>query len=178
MCARVRRGKKAVRLFRGVVEKGVPLFLLALVAWSGCGPPIDLTKGLQVLNVSTGWYDAGIVNGHNKLVPSISFQLKNVSDQTLSTLQVNALFRRMTEKDEWGSGFLTVAGSAGLALGATTQPLIVRSQLGYTGTDQSREEMLRNSHFVDAEVELFAKYGSTQWTRIGEYLVTRRLLTQ
>jgi len=153
-------------------------FVCIAILSSGCGPAVDLTKGLQILGVSSGWFDAGIVNGKNKLVPSISFVLKNVSDQTLSTLQVNALFRRTTEKDEWGSGFLTVAGSAGLAPGATTPTLTIRSQLGYTGTDQSREDMLRNSHFVDAEVELFAKYGSTQWTRVGSFPVARRLLVK
>ncbi len=85
----------------------------------------------------------------------------------------------MTEKDEWGSGFLNVARPQGLAPGATSAPLNIRSQLGYTGSDQSREDMLRNTHFVDAEVELFAKYGSVQWKRIGEKaLVTRRLITR
>jgi len=53
---------------------------------------VDLTKGLQILDVSTGWFDAGLVNGQNKLVPTISFKLKNVSDQKLSVLQVNVLF--------------------------------------------------------------------------------------
>jgi hypothetical protein len=38
--------------------------------------------------------------------------------------------------------------------------------------------MLHNSQFVDAEVELFAKYSSTQWKRIGEYPVARRLITK
>ena len=38
--------------------------------------------------------------------------------------------------------------------------------------------MLQNSHFVDAKVELFAKYGSEQWKRIGEYPIARRLLTK
>ena len=61
---------------------------------------------------------------------------------------------------------------------ATTDTLTLRSQLGYTGTDQSREDMLKNSHFVDSEVELFAKYGSTQWTRMGSYPVARRLLVK
>jgi hypothetical protein len=28
------------------------------------------------------------------------------------------------------------------------------------------------------EAELFAKYGSTQWKRIGGYPVTRRLITR
>jgi hypothetical protein len=153
------------------------LFLAVLVCVA-CGPTVDLSKGLQVLNVSTGWFDAGIVNGQNKLVPSMSFELRNASSQRLVVLQVNALFRRVTEKEEWGSGFLTVVGSEGLAPGVTTPALTIRSQNGYTGADQTREDMLHNSQFVDAEVELFAKYSSTQWKRIGEYPVARRLITK
>jgi hypothetical protein len=153
------------------------LFLAVLVCVA-CGPTVDLSKGLQVLNVSTGWFDAGIVNGQNKLVPSMSFELRNASSQRLVVLQINALFRRVTEKEEWGSGFLTVVGSEGLAPGATTPALTIRSQNGYTGADQTREDMLHNSQFVDAEVELFAKYSSTQWKRIGEYPVARRLITK
>jgi hypothetical protein len=152
--------------------------VLLLVASIACSPPVDLATSLKVQDFSTGWFDLGIVNGQNKLVPSITFSLKNNSNQNLGTLQVNALFRRVTEKDEWGSGFLTAAGSPGLAPGAATPLLTIRSQLGYTGSDQSREDMLLNSHFVDAHVELFAKYGSAQWKRIGEFPVTRRLLTK
>lgn len=152
------------------------LIVAAAAAAASCGPTVDLGKGLQVTILNTGWFDAGIVNGQNKLVPTVTFKLKNVSDQRLSTLQVNALFRRVTEKDEWGSGFVTAAGSSGIAPGEETAPLTVRSPLGYTGSDQSRQEMLANSHFVDAKVELFAKYGSTQWTRVGEYPIKRVLL--
>ena len=152
--------------------------LLAAIVCASCGPTVDLTKGLKVTVVNSGWYDAGIVNGQNKLVPSITLTLTNVSDQRLNVLQLNALFRRVTEPDEWGSAFLTVAGSDGLAPGATTAPLTIKSNLGYTGADQSRQEMLQNSHFVDAKVDLFAKYGSTQLARIGEYPITRQLLTK
>lgn len=162
----------------GLLVTRVPALLLLLVVCAGCGPTVDLVANLQVLDVSTGWFDAGIVNGQNKLVPSIAFSLKNNSDQKLKTLQVNVLFRRVTEKEEWGSGFVTVAGSGGLAAGASSSPITIRSQLGYTGSEQSREEMLRNDHFVDAQVELFAKYDSVQWKRLGEYPVTRRLITK
>ena len=151
---------------------------LALVAACvACGPTVDLTKGLEVQVVSTGWYDMGIVQGQNKLVPSVAFRLKNVSDQTLSTLQVNALFRRVTEPDEWGSALINAAGSSGLAPGSTTETLTARSHLGYTGSE-SRQEMLQNSRFVDAKVELFAKYASTQWVRVGEYPIARDLITK
>ena len=144
---------------------------------AGCGPDVDLTKALQVEIVSTGWFDAGIVNGQNKLVPTVSFKMKNVSDQKLSALQVNARFSRGKEPEEWGNGFLPSVGPGGLAPGATTEVLTIKSPLGYTGSDP-RLEMLQNSHFVDAKVELFAKYGSTQWTRLGTYPVARLLLAK
>jgi len=154
----------------------LPILVAFLCA--GCGPTVDLTRGLEIEVVSTGWFDAGIVNGQNKLVPTASFKLKNISDQKLATLQINALFRRVGENDEWGSAFLTAVGSQGLAPGATTAVLTARSQLGYTGSDQTRAEMLQNTHFVDAKVQLFAKYASTQWVKVGEYRIVRDLLTK
>ena len=161
-----------------VTSRAPLLVLVGLLACPGCARPVDLTKGVQVLNVTTGWYDAGIVNGQNKLVPTVSFTLKNVSDQKLVTLQINALFRRVGENDEWGSAFLTAVGSEGLAPGATSAVFTARSQLGYTGSDQSRQDMLQNTHFVDASVQLLAKYASTQWVKVGEYPIVRELLTK
>jgi hypothetical protein len=90
---------------------------------------------------------------------------------------VNALFRRVGEADEWGSSFLTVAGSEGLQPGATSAEVVARSTLGYTGTEP-RQEMLKNAHFVDATVEVFAKYASQQWTLVGKHPVAREVLTQ
>jgi hypothetical protein len=144
---------------------------------ASCGPTVDLTMALEVQDVSTGWLDTGVVNGQNKLVPSITFKLKNMSDQPLPVLQMNVLFRRDNEDAEWGSGFVTVSGSEGLAPGATSPSLTVNSQLGYTSSDP-RQQMLSNSQFVDARVRLFGKYASTQWVKVGEYPVTRRLIVQ
>jgi hypothetical protein len=160
------------------MRRSVRLLLILAVTCCGCGPAVDLTKGLQVDVVNTGWFDAGIINGQNKLVPTVTFTLKNLSDQTLGTLQVNASFRRVAETDEWGNGFVTAAGSAGLKPGATTAPITIKSQLGYTGSEQSRQEMLLNTHFVDAKVELSSKYGSQQWTRLGAYPIIRQLITK
>jgi len=61
------------------------------------------------------------------------------------------------------------------APGSATSSRTVAGQQGYTGTDD-RDEMLRNSHFVDAKAELFVKSGSSNWTRVGEYPVARQLL--
>jgi len=72
----------------------------------------------------------------------------------------------------------TPATARATSAGAVTEPVTIKSQLGYTGSDQSRQEMLENTHFVDAKVELFGKYGSTQWVLLGSYPITRQLLTK
>ena len=149
--------------------------IAAVLLSTACGPTIDLTSGLVVESVSTGWADAGRIDGHHRIVPTLSFKLKNASDRKLRTLEVNALFRRVSDAHEWGSGFLPATGPGGLAPGAETAALTVKSSIGYTGTDEN-QELLQNSQFVDARVELFAKYGSANWTRIGEYQVQRQLL--
>jgi hypothetical protein len=153
------------------------LVLLAALATASCGPKVDLSKGLQVVDVSTGWWDAGVVNGQNKLVPSVTFKFKNVSDQKLDVLQANVVFRRVTEDKEWGSSYVKITGTEGLAPGATSESQTVKSQLGYTGSE-SRQQMLDNGQFVDAKIELFAKYGNIQWQKVGEYTVPRTLITK
>ena len=160
-----------------MMRASIWVVFLAAVATVSCGPTVDLAKGLQVVDVSTGWWDAGIVNGQNKLVPSVSFKFKNVSDQTLDVLQANVVFRRVTEDKEWGSSFVKITGTEGLAPGATSETQNVRSQLGYTGSE-ARQQMLDNAQFVDAKIEIYAKYGSIQWQKVGEYTVPRTLITK
>jgi hypothetical protein len=151
------------------------LGLAAALASASCGEKVDLAKGVQVVDVSTGWYDAGVVDGKNKLVPTLTFAFKNASNQPLDVLQANVVFRRTLEDKEWGSMFVKIAGSEGLAPGATSAPQTVHSQLGYTGTE-SRQQMFENSQFVDAKIQVFAKYSSTQWQQVGEYPVPRKLI--
>ena len=113
--------------------------------------------------------------GASGLLTSITFKFKNVSGQTLDVLQANVVFRRVTEDKEWGSSFVKITGTEGLTPGATTPSQTVRSQLGYTGSE-ARQQMLANAQFVDAKIELYAKYGAIQWQKVGEYSVPRTLL--
>src|SRR5688572_19108571 len=136
----------------------------AVLFASACSAGADVATAIQVLEVSSGWFDAGIVNGQNKLVPTVTFKLKNVSDKPVTTLQANILFHRVNSAEEWGSGFLKVAGSEGLAPGATSDPLTVKSDLGYTGSE-TRADMLKNSQFVDARSAFSPRPGPTTGIR-------------
>jgi hypothetical protein len=151
------------------------LVACSLMALASCGPSVDPVTGLRVDDVTTGWLDQGPLNGLNKLAPMISFSLTNTADAALPALQVNAVFRRAGETSEWGARFAPVSGSSGLQPGKSSPTMVLTSDLGYTGFD-AVDEMLLNSQFVDANVDLFAKYGSKQWVSLGRFAVRRTLV--
>jgi hypothetical protein len=150
---------------------------LALAA-ADCGRGADLATAAKIGDVTTGWYDAGVTeDGKNKLVPSISFRITNAAQGTLGSTQLNLIFKRVTDTEEWTTSFVRGIGTDGLAPGASTPPIVVRAQQGYTGT-QARLTMLQNAQFVDFKVEVFGKHASATWVKLGEYKIDRQLLTR
>ena len=59
------------------------VLVLALSALTSCSTQLDLKQALQVTDVITGWYDFGVVDGKNKLVPSVTFKLTKSFRQSL-----------------------------------------------------------------------------------------------
>jgi hypothetical protein len=146
-------------------------------AATGCRRSINPVAALEPVDVVTGWFDAGIVDGKNKLVPSVSLKLRNKAAEPVRSVQINAIFRRVGEAEMWGEHFGWAVQRNELAPGAVTEELVLQSTLGYTG-DQPRLQMLQNSQFVDAKVELFLKQGSQVWAKLAEYPIQRQLLTR
>ena len=153
------------------------LFLLAvLIALPACESR-DVTTDLKIVNVQTGWADTGLVEGGmNKLVPSVSLKLQNVSTRDISSVQVNGVFKLVGDDKTWGDHFVRAIDSNGLRAGASTAAIVLRSPRGYTGSE-ARLTMLKNSQFVDARVEVFGKHGRRTWAKMGEFPIERRLLT-
>jgi len=152
--------------------------VFAAVFSIGCGASVDAVAALEPLDVVTGWYDDGIIEGgKNKLVPSVTMKLRNKSGKPLKSIQINAIFRRVGEQEMWGEYFgWAVTRQVPLAPGAQTEPLVMRSTLGYTG-EQPRMQMLQNKEFVDAKVEIYLKQGSKVLAKLAEYPIQRQLLT-
>jgi hypothetical protein len=159
------------------MRRGLTAALLGALLVAACESR-DVQTDLKIVNAQTGWFDAGILEGGmNKLVPSVSLELQNVSDREIASVQLNAVFRRVDEPESWGDHFVLAIDASGLAAGATTAPIVLRSTFGYTGT-QARAQMLQNREFVDARVEVFGKHGRRTWAKVGEFTIDRRLLTK
>ncbi len=158
---------------------GLALVAVLALFSSHCGSSVEAVAALEPVDVVTGWFDDGIIEGpKNKLVPSVTLRLRNKTSAELKSIQINAIFRRVGEQEMWGEHFgWAIPRNPALAAGAETAPLVMRSTLGYTGV-QPRMQMLQNKEFIDAKVEIFLKQGSKVWAKLAEYPIDRQLLTR
>jgi len=158
----------------------LPAFLLmAAVAASACtSRRIELPQALEVTDIGTGYFDAGIVDGKNKIVPTISLRLKNRDSLPIASVQMLAKFSVVGDQQELGSGpYVRAIGPEGLAPGATGSPIVMKSNVGYT-SEAPRAQMFTHSLFKDVHVEIFAKYAAQEWMKMGDYPIARQLLTR
>jgi hypothetical protein len=150
-------------------------FTLVASFTSACGKEVDLKQSLQVTDVSSGWFDAGIQNGKNKLVPSVTFKLKKNPGVTLSSVSLNVAFMFAGSQEHADDVYLQSVRFEG----DETKPIVVRTQWGFTGDPpQTRAEMLKHSQFRDMEAQVFGKQSASQWIDLQRVPITRQLLTQ
>ena len=153
----------------------VALGLSAAVWSAGCGESVDLKQAIQVVDVSSGWFDAGIQEGKNKLVPSVTFRLRKNADTDLSSLSLNLVFKAEGADEHFDDVFVQSVPFTG----TDTDLITVRSKFGYTGEPpQSRADMLKNSQFHDMNIQVFAKQSSSQWVELHGLKIPRQLLTR
>jgi hypothetical protein len=151
--------------------------LAALAPALSCGKSTNLAQALEITDSNSGWFDAGISGGRNKIVPNVTFRLKKRSPVDLSRVSVNALFRASDGKESEldNDVYLQRVDFQGEA----TAPITIRAENGYTAEPpQSRADMLKHSQFRDMRVQILIKQGSSQWQDLGWIDVKRHLITQ
>jgi len=136
---------------------------------------VDIASSVRVEDVSGGWFETDAANGVTRLLPTVSFQLRNVSAAPLSSVQVNVLFRRMGDQAAWSDVFRRAVTKSALASGTSTEPIVIQSPVGYTG-DDAATRLLSHSHFIDTAVAIYARQGSDGWIFLGEYPLPRHIV--
>lgn len=159
----------------------LPVLTIALALLSAsCGREIDFKQVLQITDLSGGWFDAGIVDGKNKLVPSMSFRIRKPADVPLNAVSLNVIFKRVSPdkktEEDLDEVFLQ---KVEFSEGPQTPLLTVRPQHGYTGdAPQTRAQILEHSQFWDCRAVVFAKQSSTTWVELIRYDIPRVLITK
>ena len=154
------------------------LLVALLVAASfatACGSTGNVAD-LEFQAVSSGYFDEGVVNGENKIVPSITFTLRNKGAKPVSVVQLNSIFQAEGNDGPMDEVLTRAIGTDALAPQQSSGALTVRAKIGYT-SQQPRAEMLNNGRFRDVRVRMFGKSGSGQWTQLGEFTIERKIIT-
>jgi hypothetical protein len=151
------------------------LAAIGFVAAAACGKSPDLKNHLKIENAITGYFDDGPTANHeNRLLPSITFQLKNETDESLSYIDLAVDFWQ--NGDDGPKDSKIVAGVSGKALepGQTSESLTIHSSIGYT-LPGPRADIFTNSLFKGFVAKIYAKsHGRT--SPLGELKVEPRLL--
>ena len=151
--------------------------LLPMAAGAGCSQPVDLKQALEVTDLQSGWFDAGVVDGKNKIVPSATFRLRKKADVELRPVALNIVFKNADGSDSTFEDIFIARVPFNDQ--GTTDPLTARSKNGYTADPpQTRADMLKNSQFRDVAIQIFAKQSSAQWVELQRVVIERQILTQ
>ncbi len=149
------------------------LVMVAAVLTARCGPSIDLATTFAVAEVFSGWYDNGLKDGKNHLLPSVSFRLRNVGPHPVTNVRMTVGFW-LEDGLELDSKDVQAIGNEPLPPGETSAPVLVRGERGYT-LETPRAELFMHSQFRDGIVKLFARRGG-RIVPLGEYRLDRQIL--
>jgi hypothetical protein len=146
---------------------------LALVISTSCGARVDLSA-LEVTDTFTGWYDNGIKDGKNHLVPSVNFRLKNNGSAPASYVQLTVSFWFKGADGEYDAREVTGISGTPVPPGGLSEPILVRASFGYT-LEQPRADLFTHSQFRDVTARVIAKRDG-RLVRIAEVDIDRRLI--
>lgn len=150
------------------------VLVVFLATGVACGPPLNLGTALAVTDVFSGYYDNGIKDGTNHMVPSVTFRLKNLSDQAIGNVQLTLDFWLEGGDGPLDSALIRGIGSDAVEPGALSDPITVRSGTGFK-LEGARADLFIHSLFKDASVKIFAKRSGTI-APLGEFKIERRIL--
>jgi hypothetical protein len=154
---------------------GLVVGLAILVAASACGPRLDLHQ-LGVTDTFSGFYDNGLKDGKNHLVPSITFRLQNNGSVPATHVELTVAFWKDGDDGELDGREVLGIGADPVAPGQTSNPILVRSTVGYTlDPPQPRAALFEHSGFKDFTAKILAKRDGNI-VRIAEVKIDRRLI--
>jgi hypothetical protein len=154
-------------------SKLVWLALAALLAGAAC-TPADPTKELAASEVEAYWVVDSVVGTTQYLAPAVRLRVKNVGTHTRRPVEATATFRRVGEKDTWGSGFARVT-APGKALAPGESAMIVMTSDSRYYLVGTAEQMFEHKLFKDATVTVFLRLSGSSWTQFADVRVERHI---
>jgi hypothetical protein len=149
------------------------VLLLSLVAGLACARH-DPAAELEVLDIETYWIVDSPRDDQNCIAPAIRFRLRNKGTEQLSSVQARARFPGTVEDEPWGSIQEQVSHWREPLPPGGERLVTVRSVGRYQAASDP-EDMLRSPGFKDPKAEVFLRIGNSNWVKLAEARVERRI---
>jgi len=148
--------------------------LLVLAALPGCRTH-DPKQELEITDLETYWVVDSPKGTTQIISPAVRFRLRNKTQEPIRSIQATANFKRVGEQENWGSAWeqMTPAGKP-LAPGQDVLA-VLRSDGRYTSPTDDPEKIFRHELFKDARVEMFVRIGASNWVKMAEAVIERRI---
>jgi hypothetical protein len=134
----------------------------------------DPKQELEVLDPETYWVLDSPRGQTQYMAPAIRFRVRNKSPEALRAIQATATFRRTGEEESWGSASEQVT-RASRPLEPGKDVLVVLRSDGHYTSPGAPETMFAHALFKDVRVEVFVRVGSSDWVKMAEAPIERRV---
>jgi len=135
----------------------------------------ELEKSIEILDVETKWVKKIYIPWPPKLtlVPAISFRVKNISDKPMRYVYFNANFKFRGDRENLGDSFLAAIRGDPVMPGETSDPILLKSNYGAEGKNVA--SFKTNPQWKVAVVEIFAKSQGSQYIKLGNWQISRKI---
>lgn len=146
--------------------------VLALAAFASCRSP-DPRQVLELKGLETYWVVDAPMGATHYISPAVRFRVYNKGSEPIRSIQATANFRRVGEKENWGSAWEQVTPAKSPLAPGKDVLVVLRSDGRYTSTG-GPESMFQHELFKDARTEVFVRVGSSGWVKMAEAPIERR----
>lgn len=148
---------------------------LAAALGSGACQSVDLSKSLKVDPILTGYYDDGLLDGWNHLIPDLTFRVKNTGTQPISAgVRLSVSFWFNAEPDGENDSIVLPVIETRLDPGAETVVFTARAPHGFR-LEGPRADLFSNSRFKDMTAKVFAQRRGTIY-RLGDFPIDHQII--
>ncbi len=134
----------------------------------------DAAEELALSGIETYWIVDSPQGAENFIAPAVRFRLKNISADTIGSIQARARFPAPGQDAVWGSIQEQVSTwRKPLAVGE--EAVVTIRSAGRYHAAAAPSDLLRSPGFEDPRAEIFVRIGSSPWAKLGEAEVVRRI---
>jgi len=135
----------------------------------------ELEKSIEILDVETKWVKKIYIPWPPKLtlVPAVSFRVKNISDKPMRYVYFNANFKFRGDLERLGDSYIAAIRGDPVMPGETSDPILMKSNYGVEGKNIA--SFKTNPQWKVAFVEIFAKSQGSQYIKLGNWQISRKI---